>query len=161
MWRDSLFADMAAASREHATFGTFTAAGRVRRALAAAGFEVVRTPGFGRKRECLRGRLRDAAAQRPQQYTPWDLRDQADPPPTSALVIGAGLAGAHCAEALARRGIPVTVLEAAQPAGAASGNPQGILFTRLSPRHSALSDFGLQAFAFASRRYRALDTPSR
>ncbi len=37
------------------TFATFTAAGWVRRNLSDAGFEVEKMPGFGRKRECLRG----------------------------------------------------------------------------------------------------------
>ena len=37
------------------TFATFTAAGWVRRNLEAAGFDVSKMPGYGRKRECLRG----------------------------------------------------------------------------------------------------------
>ena len=37
------------------TFATFTVAGWVRRNLVAAGFVAEKTPGFGRKRECLRG----------------------------------------------------------------------------------------------------------
>ncbi|HHB80929.1 MAG TPA: FAD-dependent oxidoreductase, partial [Aliiroseovarius sp.] len=42
------------------TFATYTAAGHVRRALEAAGFEVRRAPGFGRKRHMSVGRLPDA-----------------------------------------------------------------------------------------------------
>nr|WP_272212200.1 MnmC family methyltransferase [Marinicella sp. W31]MDC2878112.1 MnmC family methyltransferase [Marinicella sp. W31] len=37
------------------TFGTYTAAGYVRRNLQAAGFSVTRQPGFGEKREMLAG----------------------------------------------------------------------------------------------------------
>jgi len=40
------------------TFATYTAAGFVRRALDEAGFDLERTPGFGRKRHMTRGMLR-------------------------------------------------------------------------------------------------------
>ena len=40
------------------TVATYTAAGCVRRALQAAGFEATRTPGYGRKRHMTRARLR-------------------------------------------------------------------------------------------------------
>ena len=41
--------------RPGGTFATYAAAGRVRRALEAAGFRVTRAPGYGRKREMLTG----------------------------------------------------------------------------------------------------------
>ncbi len=47
--------------------------------------------------------------------------------PSSAIVIGAGIAGASAARQLARRGIAVTVLERTQPASGGSGNPVGIV----------------------------------
>ena len=171
MWRPRLFRAMAAASRPDATFATFTAAGHVRRNLEEAGFAVDKVPGYGRKRECLRGRLRERAAAWPVEETPWDLEGAArvratrgraarerhpERPPRHALVLGGGLAGCAAAAALARRGIAVTLLERAELAGAGSGNDQGILYTRLSRRHSALTDFALLSFAFASRYYRAL-----
>lgn len=52
-------ADLMQAVFEHTaiagTFATFTAAGWVRRNLQAAGFDVSKMPGYGRKRECLHG----------------------------------------------------------------------------------------------------------
>ena len=42
------------------TFATYTAAGHVRRALAAAGFTVTRQPGFARKRHMTTGQLHGA-----------------------------------------------------------------------------------------------------
>ena len=52
----------------------------------------------------------------------------------TALVIGAGLAGAACAQALGRAGLDVTVLEAGPaPAGAASGNPAGLFHGTVHP----------------------------
>ena len=38
-------------------FATFTSAGEVRRGLIAAGFQVTKQPGFGKKREMLTGRF--------------------------------------------------------------------------------------------------------
>ena len=50
-------AEVARHSAPGATFATYTAAGHVRRALAAAGFVVERQPGYGRKRHMTAGRL--------------------------------------------------------------------------------------------------------
>jgi tRNA 5-methylaminomethyl-2-thiouridine biosynthesis bifunctional protein len=162
MWQAPLFRAMAAASRPGATFATFTAAGHVRRGLEEAGFAVEKVPGYGRKRECLRGRLRACATAWPVEETPWDLDGAATraechaQAAASVLVLGGGLAGCAAAAALARRGIAVTILEQGNLAGAGSGNDQGILYTRLSRKHSALTDFALLSFAFASRYYRTL-----
>lgn len=58
MWSETVFANMARLSRDGASFATFTAAGFVRRGLAAAGFDVRKVPGYGRKREMCVGKLR-------------------------------------------------------------------------------------------------------
>jgi tRNA U34 5-methylaminomethyl-2-thiouridine-forming methyltransferase MnmC len=50
MWGDDLLAHVAARLVPGGTLATYTAAGHVRRALAAAGLEVQRVPGYGRKR---------------------------------------------------------------------------------------------------------------
>jgi len=158
MWRPQVLEAVASLSRPGATFSTFTAAGQVRRHLAATGFEVVRAPGFGRKRECLRGRREKVAIPPAMVAEPaWD-RGAGSPavPPSRAIVLGAGLAGCTTAAALARRGVEVTLLEQHTLAGGASGNEQGILYTRLSPRHSPLADFALQSFCFSSAFYRQL-----
>ena len=156
MWCPEHFLAMARLSREGASFATFTAAGAVRRGLAAAGFRVEKAPGYGRKRECLRGELQHRPEAPPPSITPWDLPSGIQQTPSRAMVVGAGLAGCHVARALAERGLHVEVLEAGAVAGEGSGNEQGILFTRLSRRHSALTDFALQSFCFASHRYRHL-----
>jgi tRNA 5-methylaminomethyl-2-thiouridine biosynthesis bifunctional protein len=156
MWQPALYDAMATLSRPGASFATFTAAGHVRRGLQEAGFKVEKAAGFGRKRECLRGTLARPGIDPGYRQTPWDL-DQSPPSPAdSALIIGAGLAGCTTAAALARRGISVTLLDAGELAGAASGNEQGILYTRLSKRHSALTDFALQSVHFAAALYRQM-----
>lgn len=58
MWNDAIMAQVGAHTAPGATFATYTAAGGVRRALDAAGFNVERRPGFGRKRHMSAGVLR-------------------------------------------------------------------------------------------------------
>ena len=57
MWGDATMAEVARHTAPGGTFATYTAAGHVRRALAAAGFAVERVPGHGRKRHMTRGVL--------------------------------------------------------------------------------------------------------
>ncbi len=57
LWSPDLMAEVAAHTAQDGTFATYTAAGHVRRALADAGFDVTRAPGFGRKRHMSFGHL--------------------------------------------------------------------------------------------------------
>lgn len=57
MWAPDVMAEVAAHTNPGGTFATYTAAGAVRRALAESGFEVQRSPGFGRKRHMSTGRM--------------------------------------------------------------------------------------------------------
>ena len=54
LWEPALLAAVARRTAPGGTAATYTAAGHVRRALAAAGFEVTRAPGFGTKRHMTR-----------------------------------------------------------------------------------------------------------
>jgi tRNA 5-methylaminomethyl-2-thiouridine biosynthesis bifunctional protein len=157
MWDERALQGIGRLSRPGATFSTFTAAGQVRRGLVEAGFRVDKVAGFGRKRDSLRGERRQQASNctRPD-ITPWDLPREKSPATRTALVIGGGLAGCTTAHALASRGIRVTLLECGELACGGSGNLQGILYTRLSRKHSPLTDFALQSFNFASKFYRDL-----
>lgn len=58
MWGETLMAEVAHHTAKGGTFATYTAAGHVRRALAGAGFEVSRLPGFAGKRHMSAGVLR-------------------------------------------------------------------------------------------------------
>lgn len=102
-----------------ATAATWSVATDVRAALATAGFELSLAPGIGGKREITLARFAPRFATR-----------RAPDPACSgehAVVIGAGLAGAAVAQALARQGLQVQVFEARdEPAQVASGNPAGI-----------------------------------
>jgi tRNA U34 5-methylaminomethyl-2-thiouridine-forming methyltransferase MnmC len=57
LWSDALLAEVARHTAPGGTAATYTAAGHVRRALAAAGFDVTRAPGHGRKKHMTTARL--------------------------------------------------------------------------------------------------------
>lgn len=57
MWQQAVFDTMVQLSNPNATFATFTSAGKVRRGLVSAGFNVTKRAGFGKKREMLTGSL--------------------------------------------------------------------------------------------------------
>jgi tRNA 5-methylaminomethyl-2-thiouridine biosynthesis bifunctional protein len=61
MWQAALFQEMARLSHPETTFATFTSAGDVRRNLLAAGFQVQKRVGFGKKREMLVGNFKGPA----------------------------------------------------------------------------------------------------
>lgn len=157
MWTPALFQLMAKLSHTDSSFATFTAAGSVRRGLQTAGFQVCKLKGFGQKREMMAGMWTGPAAPaantegKPQ--TSWHLLQKSQPQAKSIAIIGAGLAGCHTAFALAKRGFKVTVFEQHQIGAGASGNAQGVLYTKLSHRASPLADFNLLAFLFAQRLY--------
>jgi tRNA 5-methylaminomethyl-2-thiouridine biosynthesis bifunctional protein len=122
MWSPQLFKSLARLAAPDATAATWSAARIVRESLSAAGFEVQAAPGPAAKREITLARYapRFAAVAPPGRVLPLA-------PPSHAIVIGAGVAGAATARALAQQGVPCTVLDAqARPASQASGNPAGL-----------------------------------
>jgi tRNA 5-methylaminomethyl-2-thiouridine biosynthesis bifunctional protein len=154
MWTAELFAELARLAAPGSTISTFTSTGWVRRLLNAAGFKMKRTPGIGHKWEILRGVFlgwpEETAA--PVAAKPWFAR----PTPTSgerhALVIGAGLAGCATAASLATRGWQVSLLERHDAlAQEASGNPQGVLYLKLSAHGTALSQLIVSGFGYTRR----------
>ncbi|MEL6518251.1 MAG: MnmC family methyltransferase, partial [Pseudomonadota bacterium] len=57
LWSPAMMAEVARHTAPAGTAATYSAAGDVRRGLAAAGFTVTRVPGFGRKRHMTVARL--------------------------------------------------------------------------------------------------------
>jgi len=86
---------------------------------------------------------------------PWYLVKQPAPIITKEVtIIGAGIAGCTAAVALQRRGFKVTVVDRHPHAGAeASGNSQGIVYPKLSPRDDVLPRVNLAAIQFCSDYY--------
>jgi len=157
MWSPTVLQQVARLSRRGTTLATFTAAGQVRRDLADAGFTIEKVPGFGRKRDMLRGRLERQVTpdSQPWDTTPWFLPAARPAPTRTVVVVGSGLAGSLVAAELARRGISVIVLDRAPVVAAGgSGNSQGVIYARLSPASSELADFALFSYLHALRHYR-------
>lgn len=134
MWHDALFAHLTRLSAPDATFATFTVAGAVRRGLQAQGWQFEKTKGYGHKREMLVGR-RDGAPAAVEKI------------PTHATVVGAGIAGATLARALAERGMQVTVLERAAVASGASGNPAAVLYPQLTLHYTPATAWHFLGYA--------------
>lgn len=142
MWCHEVFTAVAALSRPGATVTTYSAAGVVKAALRNAGFHIERVDQRPRKRHSLLGVLAG-------DWTP------AMPRLPDVTVVGAGLAGAAAARALAERGVCVTVQDAAVAAGA-SGIPGAALHPRLLADGGAAAAWRAHSYAFAVWRYREL-----
>lgn len=154
MWTAELFVELARLAAPGSTISTFTSTGWVRRLLNAAGFKMKRTPGIGHKWEILRGEFLGWPAEvtPPAPEKPWFARPAPIAAERRALVIGAGLAGCATASSLAARGWQVTLLERhAAVAQEASGNPQGVLYLKLSAHGTALSQLIVSGFGYTRR----------
>ncbi|MCE0732626.1 bifunctional tRNA (5-methylaminomethyl-2-thiouridine)(34)-methyltransferase MnmD/FAD-dependent 5-carboxymethylaminomethyl-2-thiouridine(34) oxidoreductase MnmC [Halomonas sp. G15] len=156
MWRPELFKAMAARSRPGATFATFSCAGVVKRGLAAAGFTWHKAPGFGRKREMLCGEIATPPVDERRRQTPWFTPPTARPP-RHVAVIGAGIAGAGAAAALARRGITVTLIDRFARADLGSTHLQGALYVKLAADTNRQSRTYLAGFLHSRRWLAWLD----
>ena len=195
MWTPELFQAIRRLSDHGTTVATFTAAGIVRNGLKAAGFDIKKTKGFGRKRHMVCGELilqdgqpvqappapdapiiEPLALATPWQDIPWfkppnqlstaanhqidgetdltkTVAQTATKAAKSCAVIGAGIAGSTTAQALARQGLNVILIEQnSQPGQAGSGNRQGVLYIKLGTEPSPHSRFYLAGFEF-SRHY--------
>lgn len=143
MWLEQAITQIRRHSKPGTTLATFTAVGRIRRALADAGFTMSKVPGFGRKREMLSGFLEP------------DEETAALPGQRTVGIIGAGIAGATLARTLAERGVPVLLIDrASQPGSGASGNPQGALYVKLGVEFNAQTELATTALTFGQRYYR-------
>lgn len=100
MWSPALFGQLVRLARPGATAATWCANGSVRRALRDSGFIVSKAPGLAGKWQMTRAVLRPGLGR-------GTTAQQAGP----VLVVGAGLAGAGIAHALALRGCEVQVVD--------------------------------------------------
>jgi tRNA 5-methylaminomethyl-2-thiouridine biosynthesis bifunctional protein len=152
MWSAQLMQGIARFARPGTTIATYSSAGVVRQGLEAAGFALEKCPGFGRKREMLRG-----------SYAPrWPSRRPraAAPERTSrhAIVIGAGLAGAAISERMAARGWQIDLIERrALPAAQIPGMYAGVFHPHISRDDCILSRTARSGFLYAVSRWLALE----
>lgn len=142
MWSDAVLALVAARSAASAVAATFTVAGQVRRGLAAAGFDVAKAPGFGRKRERLAARL------------PGEAQPRANG--RRVAVVGAGIAGASAARAFRALGVEVVIFDAEGRGAGASGNPAALVTPRLDAGLGPPAQLFAQGFRRAVTLYDAM-----
>jgi tRNA 5-methylaminomethyl-2-thiouridine biosynthesis bifunctional protein len=118
MWDRAVLRTLGHRAAPGATAATWSVARPVRDGLTAAGFVCERRPGIGGKDEVLQARHVPRGHSR---------RSTSPQRPRRVLVLGAGLAGACCAAALAELGCEVDVIDRlAAPAEGSSGNPAGL-----------------------------------
>ena len=135
MWEPGVLKAAARLARPGARLASYSVAGTLCETLRQSGFTVSKPPGYGGKAERLQ------AVYAPRWRTR-RLEPRAALPATAerrAMVIGAGLAGAACAQALAARGWAVEVLDAGHAACGASALPAGLAHVRLSPDDDRLA----------------------
>ena len=159
MWTDALFSQMARLSKTGTTFGTFTAAGIVKRGLAGVGFTIKKRNGFGRKRDMLTG-----VFNQDNENVQHKLRLPAGPyyryvngsldKTSKVAVVGSGLAAATACLALVKRGISTTLyFDGDTLASGASGNPQGGFYPQLHSEASIASRIQAHSFLYARQAY--------
>ncbi len=152
MWRARLFHAMARLSAPGATVTTFTAAGQVRRGLSEAAFEVRRVNQMPRKRHTTAAVFTGTG----RVFTP----------PPGVVVIGAGIAGAATAGALADKGIATVLVDRGDGiARGASAVPAAVMHMRLlasapgcaagAPPATLESGYRAHAYTFATSRCRS------
>lgn len=139
MWSEAVLAAIGARSAPGARVATFTVAGAVRRGLQAAGFEVEKRPGHGRKRERLEARAAGVA--------------QDAPLPGRVAVIGGGVAGLATARALLAAGMTPVLAEADVIGAGASGFPAALVTPRLDAGDADLAALFAQALRRAAALY--------
>jgi tRNA 5-methylaminomethyl-2-thiouridine biosynthesis bifunctional protein len=143
MWSPAVFAQVRRLSAPEATVATYSVAGIVRSGLTEVGYDVLRAPGFGSKRERLEARL---LSNEPPKPTPAR--------PKTALVIGGGIGGSAACAALIRRGIKVELIDGDPCARTkASGNPLALIMPRLDRGDTREAWFFRSAYLMACDAY--------
>ncbi len=135
IWNQKVYGRIHSLSKPGATLSTYSVAGHVRRGLTHAGFDTRKIPGHGAKAEML------VAAKSGDWQA--DIREN-----VSVAILGAGIAGSSCAQALHRRGISVTLFDRAD-AGAASNIPDLSVYPHLGLRNEGRYQLSLAANFYA------------
>ncbi|HSJ79702.1 MAG TPA: FAD-dependent 5-carboxymethylaminomethyl-2-thiouridine(34) oxidoreductase MnmC, partial [Thiobacillus sp.] len=144
-WQPRLLDELARLAKPGATAATCSATQPLRQGLTEAGFVCETRAGHDRQPQCLSARFAGTSR--------WLERTA----PRHVVVVGAGVAGAATAHALAQRGVAVTVLERADsPAQAASGNPVAVFRPVISRDDNRASRLTRAAFLHDLRAWAAL-----
>lgn len=145
LWQPGLFDELARLAKPGAVAATYSVMGAVRQGLSQAGFQCEKRAGYGGKRHCLTAHFAGESSWVEPAF------------PRRVAVIGAGVAGAALAHALAQRGVAVTVLERGAELGSgASGNPVAVFRPMLSRDDTRASRLTRAAFLHNLRAWAAL-----
>ena len=156
MWTRQVMQAIADNSHAQTSFSTYTSASHVMHNLQAAGFAVNKVAGFAHKRNMLCGQMQSNQLAR-ADVAPWFALPKITTLADKVAVIGAGLAGVTTAWRLAQQGVAVDLFDSAgEYAQAASGNPCGVLYPRVSTEFAADTAFYSSAFFFTLRKLAAL-----
>lgn len=152
-WHPTLWTTIVQCSAANATLSSFSVARSVRDGLSQAGFQVRKSKGFAGKRDMLQAQLTRPIASPPswQHYSP----------PTNLAtiaVIGAGIAGATTANALAQHGYRVDVYHNEHHHPAASHVPLAVPYLKPDRTPTPQRRYQLNAWHHALRTYRHLNT---
>ena len=152
IWDPYLLRSLGRLAAPEATAATWSVARAVREGLASAGFEVRKAEGFASKGQMCAAHYRPRhPVRKPAGRLPLA------PAARTAIVLGAGIAGAACAHALAAQGLDVSLLESRDaPAQVGSGNPGGLFHGTLNPDDGLHARFNRAAALHTERRARAL-----
>jgi tRNA 5-methylaminomethyl-2-thiouridine biosynthesis bifunctional protein len=144
MWTHQVMRHLSRLAAPGATLATWSVAAPVRDALQATGFAVEKRAGFAGKRDMLIGRKNGDS-------------HHFSAPKRSAVVVGAGVAGAAVCERLCARGWEVELHERhAEPAQEASGNHAGAFHPVVTPDDSIFARLTRAAFLHALRHWERL-----
>ena len=142
MWTSQIMRNVSRLAAPDATAATWSVAAQVRGALERTGFAVEKHAGFGHKKEMLVARNTRAG----------EIFERKE---RSALVVGAGLAGAAVCERLCSRGWDVELVERhARAAHEASGNPAGAFHPVVTPDDSIFARLTRAGFLAAVSRWK-------
>ncbi|MBK1637750.1 tRNA 5-methylaminomethyl-2-thiouridine biosynthesis bifunctional protein [Rhodothalassium salexigens DSM 2132] len=142
MWDDAVIAELSRVSAPGARLATYTAAGAVRRTLAAHGWSVTKVPGYGAKRDRIDARFeRRPGSAYPGR--PWCAppAPRADAGPVA--VVGNGVAAMHITRALRAEGVETVMIGAGEPASAVPG---GVAVPRLSLGDDAAARLAVRSY---------------
>ena len=149
LWSPALLKAVARIAAPGATAATWSVAAPVREGLRAAGFMAEKRRGFASKSEMLVARFVPKRSLRLEPPRPAER---------SAVVVGAGIAGAAACERLAARGWEVTLVERhLEPALEASGNHAGAFHPVVTPDDSYMARLTRAAFTFLLEHWRQFD----
>ena len=150
MWSPGVFKALSRLAAPGATAATWSASRAVRDGLQQAGFAWRAADGIGGKRHITLARFEPRAPLRKPAARTGDAHTR------TVAIVGGGLAGAACAQALAREGLRCSVFDRhVQPAGGASGNVAGLFHGVFHP------DDGMHARAHRAAALAARDAAVR